>query len=327
MGNMVLKHVKFFFIFLIYSFNVNAQYLIEKTEKERVARNDVKVKTEWEHSISNGKVDDKGTKTSVTEFDNHGNEMSKLIYRFNGDTSSFERSKYDSKGNIIEFTKYDGRKKMFTIKKFIKYDPKGNKVNERGMRGNAGDYSNYYKYDSDGELSEIYYYSSNAMVEKRVIENIGKTRTISIYNGANQLTGKITKTFDDNGNLIEETEYTSADNVKKDYKYEYDGKGNVLEEEQQLYGKLNLTKKFSYDNSGNLVKIVHEKSDGKTFTNNIYKYDSWGLLVEEQWYNESKDKYSTKKYKYSNTGNLIEADCYFAQFNSQYVYKYQYEKY
>ena len=324
---MVLKHVKFYFFLLAYAFNINAQYLIEDTEQERIAKNNVKVKTEYEHSISGGKIDTEGTKTSVTEFDNNGNILSKLTYSFNGDTSTYIQSKYDSKGNIIEYTKYDGRKKIYTVKKFIKYDPNGNKVNEKGQRGNAGDYSDYYKYSSNGDLSEIYYYSNNALVEKRTIENSGNSRIIFIYNGANQLTGKISKTFDTKDNLLQETNYTADGKINKDFIYKYDNKGNVIEEEQHLYGKFSLRKKFTYDSSGNLVKIVYEKSGGESFTNNTYSYDSRGLLVEESWYNESKDKYSSKKYKYSSTGNLLEANCYFAQFNSQYVYKYKYEKY
>ncbi len=324
---MALKHVKYCLLLLIYTLNASGQYLIEDTEKERVAKNNIKVKTEWEHSYSDGKVDANGTKISVTKFDNNGNILSKLSYRFNGDTSTYENSKYDPKGNQVEFSKYDGKRKMYTVKTYTKYDPKGNKVNERGQQGNAGDYSTYYKYNSNGELSEIYYYSNNELTEKRVISNAGNIREIIIYNGSNQQTGKISKTYDSKDNLLQETTYGADGSLKKDFKYKYDSKGRAIEEEQNSYGRLNIKKTFTYDNSDNLIKIVYEKPGSNAFTNNIYTYDTRGLLVQEQWFNESKNKYSFKKYKYSSSGNLIEANCYFAQFNSQYVYKYQYENY
>ncbi|NJM16374.1 MAG: hypothetical protein HC896_14270 [Bacteroidales bacterium] len=56
------------------AFVASGQYLIEMSEKERVRKNGVSQKYEFEHAVKNNQVSDKGIKASVTKYDNRATQ-------------------------------------------------------------------------------------------------------------------------------------------------------------------------------------------------------------------------------------------------------------
>ena len=310
---------------ILFATVANGQYLIEQTEQERIAKNDITVKTEWEHAVNDGKVSSKGKKVSETLYDNNGRVVQKTSYRYNGSISSKVSYKYDSKGNVIEHLRFDGRKNQYTLKRYIDYDSRGRISKEHGISGPNQEFKNIYKYNNRGDLGEIEYYTGDRLIETRKIKYEHDGREILVYNPAGQLTKRIEKKTDSKGNVIEEIQYTASNQIKKRFVYEYDDRGNEILQEKYYSGNLTLRVTSRYDNDNNLVEVIHETREQPTFTNNFYKYDTGGNLQEEKWYSASKNDYSSKKYTYNNSGNVVKANCYYAQFGSEYVYKYQYE--
>jgi antitoxin component YwqK of YwqJK toxin-antitoxin module len=303
----------------------NGQYLLEQSEQERIAKNDIEIKTEWEHSVKDGKVSSKGKKMSETIYDDAGRILEKKSYRYNGSISSKVTYKYNSNGDVIEHLRFDGRKNQYTLKRYIQYDRTGNIIKEHGKNGPNQTFENNYSYDNRGNLTQITYYSGDRLIESRKIKYSHNKREIHVYNGAGQLTRRIVKKTDDRDNVLEEIQYTSSNQIKKRFVYKYDDRDNQIMEEKYYSGNLTLRVSRLYDNDDNLIEVIHETPDRPTFTNNFYIYDSRGKLMEEKWYSESKNDYSSKKYTYNNSGNVVKANCYYAQFGSEYVYKYRYE--
>lgn len=304
---------------------VNGQYLIEQSEQERIAKNDITVKTEWEHSVKNGKVSLNGTKVSETTYDDAGRIKAKVSFRYDGSVSSKVTYKYNSKGNVIEHLRFDGRKNQYTLKRYIEYDGYDRISKEHGINGPGQEFKNEYDYDKHGNLVKITYYSGDRLIEIRKIKHDNHSREILVYNPNGQLTKRIVKKTDNDDNVIEEIQYTSSNQIKKRFVYKYDDRGNQILAEKYYSEILTLRVSSIYDNDNNLVEVIHQTPDQSTFTNNFYKYDTGGKLLEEKWYSASKNDYSSKKYTYNSSGNVVKAKCYYAQFGSEYVYKYQYE--
>lgn len=317
---------KMFIVALVFTVSVaNGQYLIEQTEQERIAKNDIRIKTEWEHSVKDGKVSSKGTKMSETLYDNEGRVKEKTSYRYSGDISSKVSYRYDNKGNVIEHIRFDGRKNQYTLKRYLVYDASGKLIKEHGQSGPNQNFKNEYKYDSRGNMVKIIYYTDDRLIETRKIEYNQNSRDILVYNGAGQMTKKIVKKTDNKGNVTEEIQYNSSNQIRKRFVYKYDDRGNQTLEEKYYSGNLTLRVKSIYDSENNLMEVIHETPDQPRFTNNLYRYDVKGKLMEEKWYSASKNDYSSKKYTYNTSGNVVKAACYYAQFGSEYVYKYQYK--
>lgn len=315
-----------FFIWAVcYVAVANGQYLIEQTEQERIAKNDIKTKTEWEHSVDNGKVSSKGVKMSETTYDESGRILEKISYRYNGNISSKVTYKYNSQGNVTEHIRFDGRKNKYTLKRYIEYDRYGRINKEHGINGPNQPFENTYSYDNRGNLVEIKYESGDRLIETRKIDYKKNSREIFVHNGAGQLTKRIVKKTDNKDNVIEEIQFTPSNQVRKRFVYKYDDRGNQIMEEKYYSQNLRIRVKRIFDRDNKLIEVIHETPDRPTFTNNFYIYDSNGKLMEEKWYSESKNDYSTKKYTYNNSGNVVKANCYYAQFGSEYVYKYQYK--
>ena len=144
--------------------------------------------------------------------------------------------------------------------------------------------------------------------------------------------------YDENGNLLKETEYKTADNsVLNIRSYKYDSRGSTIEERYQSYnvGPYDRIEKFSYEynTDGTIRKYTDynkESQKGEYYV--IYTYDGAGNTIAADEYSmdgtfrhknemayDSENRIISKKentlagdivtilYSYDNMGNLIKA--------------------
>lgn len=313
-------------ILLLVLRQAGGQYLAEENERQRILKNRVKTKTEYEHQVKDGKTSALGTKVSLTTYDTRGNIVEKISYRYNGDISSRLNYKYDSRGNRIEYTRFDGRKNQFTMQQYTRYDNNNNKIEEWGKNGPESTFKNIFAYNNTGQLTEIRYFYDDILSEVRRIKYSNSYRDVYIYKGNNILDYTLRKKVDPKDNVTEETKLSPSNEALQKTVYIYE-KDLLVKEEQYYGGALKIRIVNIYDPYKHLIEVRHETSDGKSYTNNYYTYDSSGKLLSEKWYNEEKNDYSTKKYLYDKKGNLMEAHCHFVQFGTEYIYKYEYTTY
>ncbi|MDC0584320.1 hypothetical protein OAO55_01180 [Bacteroidales bacterium] len=312
------------FSLLMLSCFVYGQYFVDETEKERIASSSITYKTIWEHRVKEGKMSPKGFKASETSFDAQGNELEKISYQYSGALSSKLTSKYDGQGNLIDYQRFDGRKNKITQKKSIKHSPDNLKIMEQGTSGSSA-FRNIYKYDHNNNLVEIEYFSDNILTQKRVIAYFSDRREIQLFKGENTPDGKIVKTIDSKGNILEEKKISAAGIEVRKFVYTYNSAGKKLSETKYYSGNFREKLEYKYNVNNMLIEIYTTDSDKKRVKSNILTYDAKNQLIKEQWYNAGKDAYSHKKHTYNSRGDLIQTRSFNVSYSSEYVYRYQYE--
>jgi len=124
-----------------------------------------------------------------------------------------------------------------------------------------------------------------------------------------------------NGNLKEYNCYDFQGSPFKIGKYEY--KDNKIEKlvDNSSDGRHNWTKKYSYNNTGNIAEVVQYKSEEIIDSKEIYIYDENNNMIESDFYKA--DELITKNnHSYDEDGNITELK--YGETNL-YSYKYSYD--
>jgi hypothetical protein len=185
--------------------------------------------------------------------------------------------RYDSNGNIIEFTRFEND--SIKWKEFAKYNEK-NKLLEFKEYKSSGKilYQRNYKYDQYGNEVEYVFRSEDSY-----------SITNKIYNTNNQIIEK--KVFSDLTNSI------SIDR----YKYNVEAK---LIEENHIFNGSPLSKvKITYNSKGKKASITKYDWNNNISETETFVYNSDGALIEQVFNNEHKKIY--KSYEYDHIGNWI----------------------
>jgi len=325
---MNVKYFIAFFLVLAWLTPVVAQFDFDAKEKERMAKNKVKVQTQWTHNYVDGKPAAKGTRASVTKYDARGNVTEITNFNEKGDIISVLTYQYDNRDNRVNFERHqDNRKKLLYSQRTV-YDARGNKIREQGFDG-ATAYNNTYKNDENGKPSEISYTIENALIEKRVLKHSGNKTEIFIYDQNNNLTFKQENTYNNRGLLVSEVKTGSKGNVVHTLDMQYNNTGDLTEEvRKRADEKLDYQKLYFYDNANRLIREETVNLDGTKFVSYEYQYNSQGDLALESWKKTERAKEpSTKKYTYDSRGLCTDCDCYFASYPLRSLYKYTYEFY
>ncbi|MDR1552063.1 MAG: hypothetical protein LBS69_01190 [Prevotellaceae bacterium] len=191
--------------------------------------------------------------------------------------------------------------------KLIKYDAKGNKIEENRYNKSDGSlrYKYTYKYDAKGNWIETNKYNSDG----------------SLYD-------KFTYKYDAKGNKIEKNNYNSDGSLFRKYTYKYDAKGNMIEE-NNYNSDGSLFDKFTnkYDDKGNQIETNGYNSDGSLVSKYTYKYDARGNKIEDNWHKSDGSLVSKDTYKYDAKGNKIEENYYKSdgRLHNKSTYKYRYD--
>lgn len=135
-----------------------------------------------------------------------------------------------------------------------------------------------YKYDINGNLTEVSWYFSD-----------GSLHTKKTYK------------YDVNGNMLEDNYlFSSENNNTPIIRYKYNIKGNMTEKSHyRLDGSLISKIGYEYDNKDNKTSKAYLNPDGKTEIIETYDYDDKGNMTVNGI--SGKDTYN-----YDNKGNIIE---------------------
>lgn len=162
----------------------------------------------------------------------------------------------------------------------------------------------------------------------------------------------LTSSYNENGDLIEETDQSSNGIVIGRFVYKYDRIGNLVEKQSYNSESLEDRNCYKYDNSGHLIeeslyksnnslllKIICRynnkgqqierdsyRSDGNLFIRTVYRYDNQGNEIEEINYDQENHLDSKTSFKYDSKGNKIEENIYNSDDNLFRKYSFRYDK-
>ena len=165
------------------------------------------------------------------------NEAGELISKVEYGEEGYDTFEYNNDGLIAEQKGFDENGDLlYTITN--EYDENGNIT--KGVKESADGTEKVtedYEYDKSGQLSEIVTDFGDGYQEKDVYvrDSAGREieyRYVSIENGKETEIQKITKEYDDHGNVILETYFSMGKKAgETKYVYTYDGAGNILTQE------------------------------------------------------------------------------------------------
>lgn len=295
----------------------------EKQDIARIAKNLVKIQTQWSYDYKNGAPVSKGYISAQTLFDKKGNIIEIINFKNDGNITSVITYTYDDRGNRTSYSRYKGNKQQLTYNQKYVYDPRGNKALESGFDGSSSFY-NSFVYDKTGNLQEIKYTTEKTITEKRVFKYNGNVTEMNVLSPTNVILSKEITTYDTKKNIIEEEKYVQ-NNVTQKYNYQYDPQGKKVEESKINFGNLAYLRKYTYNKQGNLLHISEQTPEGKEYTSFEYQYDAKGNAIEERWTKSPGAEYSKKSHTYDVKNLLLESDCYFASYKFYVLYKYSYQ--
>lgn len=191
-----------------------------------------------------------------------------------------------------------------------------------GPKSYRDDFVNFTAiYNKDGNKIEEVFYRIDGSLQKSTYkynENGKKIETIDSYPNGN-LIFQTVHTYNETGQHIKDDHYKGkSEKYGLEYKhktiYSYNEQGYVIEETDfTLFDDLISKSTFQCDHAGNrlMVKIKNEKGMIDLFT---YTYDNRGSIISEKYYNDDtfdllEMKYtelSNNCYKYDDFGNVIE---------------------
>ena len=313
---------------------VLAQLDREAMERQRMRDNHIQESTQFTHKYTKSTPNAEGYKTCVTTYDTNGNPLSIVNYRANGDESSRHYYTYNAQGLKTEYRKEEpvamggrGKKvmKLFYKQQFT-YDANGNKLQETGFDGTAN-YKITYSYLPNGRLSDITRYAADNTVNERWIYSYQGSKQIIRITPKNGKPHNVEKVYDDNGNLLTDTQFDAEGKEGKRVEYTYDSKGRIATESEFYEGKLRNALRYVFNAKGQLVQVMQATPSGKEVVNSDYGYDKEGNLVREQWIDGEPSLISKKDSQFDSQGNMVKVDSYYAPYKYRVMYTYKYKKF
>jgi len=248
---------------------------------------------------------------------------------------------YDEKGNAIEnleyskdtlitnvIMKYHKETNELIEEDTIRYKPDG-KFNFREITkyNKYGVVLSRFKYKDKGmkklEIKELHYYDSRGYESKLFIQALGTRPKTCIYKNIYDEKGQLIKStsafytwifkYDNRGNQIKKTSYTSQDYLELELYNEYDMDNNMIKDTRIEYdrspgAKVNYKIINTYDKEGR--EIEWERDDNEGGVKHQYKhktlYNDKGIMIEQIL--DSRDTRPRIKitYKVDSLGNLLE---------------------
>lgn len=159
--------------------------------------------------------------------------------------------------------------------------------------------------------------NSCKQVAPEIVKRNYKTCTCYYYNykfGEVDLNSKKIKflnQYDMKENTQDSTTYISNDSALAKYNYKFDGKGNVIFYKENNYTRelkpfeKEHTNKYNYDDKGNILEEFSYESDGKLSDKTIYQYDNQQRLTESRVYGSDGSLSYTNTNTYDDKGNII----------------------
>jgi len=238
------------------------------------------------------------------------NNCRNIIFNFSGyivNESSFNDYKSDNNPEDIRMFTYNEKGVMIKEVKYYKgtltdsiiyiYNEKGYKIIEkhyRGIRNTLKPGYIRYKYDHDdkGRITKVYEENEQGEVTHITSYDKGMHVSESIY-------------------------YLSDGSPKRKCSFEYDNRGNLIEEKwyefdwykDQIYSTVEYMMTYEYDKKNNLLVLnQHDDYEKKVYQQRVFKYDNRSNLVEETNTHLAQDFPPLKvnyEYEFDSKGNWI----------------------
>ncbi len=221
---------------------------------------------------------------------------------------------FNNNGNILDFVVYN--------------DDSNSVVYAKGAIVHKYTYKYNNKQNLIMEISKHPNSGFSNSVKKYKYDNQGNLLEMSEFDSDNGLIEKDIYKYDWNSNLKEKTEYDSNEVLKQKHIYKYDDKGNKIEE--LVYDSdMNLDRNifYRYDKEGNIISKTSINSSGISTASE--KYDSNGNKIELISCDPDGRLAIKYNFEYNLNGDEIVFKNYIAMTNYHQTYfsKYEYDKY
>jgi len=199
--------------------------------------------------------------------------------------------------------------------KRLTFDIDGNKIEESVYRtnGSLNKQERYeHTYDDQRNIIDVSKYTDGIFAgrESYTYNQQGERIEISFYSSEDILTSQEKYTYDNKGSIIEFQKSTFGDSPSKTVstQFNYDLNGNKTEESD--FSGDNLIRQHRFDQKGNSIEFFGYRSDGSLDTHVVKIYDEQGNKIEELNKYFTYGKEVTYKYKYDEQGNTTEYTSY-----------------
>ena len=312
---------------LLVFLHVSPQSAFEKRAKESIAYNRIKSQINLDFNYTGNKPAKTGIKTSVTIYTSAGDIAQVTTFNPKGQIINIEKYKYDTHGNRTEYSRYAGESQtQAAYQKISKYNEKSLLMEETGYDG-VENFINTYKYDAQGNMTEIRYMKNHVLSEKRVFSRDANTTLVSVYGASGNLTSKLALQYDSGNNLTEETVYGINQSELEKKTYHYDENKNLMEEAKYKQDKITLKTTYNYSKSSELLDISEESPGSSKFIKKAFIYDPNGNLNEIKWRRKGTEEFNRISYSYDPKGIRTSSDTWYPATQYRVLTKYMYETY
>jgi hypothetical protein len=291
----------------------------KKTKSIRIYKTDYIVE-----SINDEALTEKKYLYQFEKYDEQGNLVLEASYTMNGDIQEKMERKYNNDSKLIEEMCYLTDDEIVERKEIV-YDETGKIIAENIFFEEGGSNKMQYCYEnqelvkkefiSEGEIEEYYSY------EKQGNEKITK------YFQEDELVYTIRQTEDENGNIIRLERMEDLENLVEEYSYDAKGKRTAMQ--QSVNGILLNKREFTYDESGEIIKILENNEGLQTETS--IEYDNKNNAVLQLETDDNNHILTQIERVFDNNNKVIKAvviiDDVHRGLSSKYTLEYEYEFY
>lgn len=268
----------------------------------------------------------KGAKYSYTEFDKNGNVILEVRYNKNGGIEEKYVNNFNELGQLIEEIIYLSDDEIAQHKTF-EYNENGNVVKAHKHYQDESKDTISYRYDEGRLVEKITADSEDEMEAKEELKYDGSrlmSRKVYEYD---ELVLDESYDYDEAGNLIEQTKWTTEEQDSKYYNL-FNEKGNLIKTlTSSIKDELLAKSEYYYDEEGLLEKIEEETIHGKNITS--LEYDENNNSIKQIEKNQHGEINNEAERKYNENQDVVEAEV-FVNFhgmgiNQHYILKYDYQ--
>jgi hypothetical protein len=217
----------------------------------------------------------------------------------------------DSSGNVLDQTEYNedasvACKRIYryfddgTVSEYVEYDPKDELI-ERHI---------YVENDS-GEIDKVIYEFGNTekIVKQFSYSDLGSADSAILYDENGEIIGRETYVLDDDGEITEQIEANAANVETIRITRSYDDLSNPVEESKFTDGRLTETTSSTYGANGKVErKVTSYKGHGYQIIDE-YKYDAAGNMIHNVSFHNDFLVFENKC-EYDENNNLITEEFY-----------------
>ncbi len=320
------------FIFFIILFIIpvvtgySQRHIFLKKHEKNIQTFNIKTEIRYNHPYKNNKPENSGYKNVVKTYNKNGDILTHVQYDSRGNVVSKEEYKYTSDNLLTSYKRFDARRNKLVYRKsfFYRHDEKREK--EEGFNG-TDYYTINYKYNDNGNLISILYYTGDNLNEKRIISYSDNKKTIKVFGKDDNVLSEIIEFYDEHDMLIKQVKYDETNKEIWKYLYDYNDNGQIIHEKKYEDEVFKYKIIYTYDAGHRLIKISEEDEGHNVFVKRKLTYDEKGQLIEEEYRKSADDNFSEKTYKYNEFGLCVAIDWYYATYNYRTLFKIEYDYY